>query len=731
MRHSLLSGSLATALAVSSISCGGQNEARSVPTAADATYVGRAACVDCHRQEADLWTGSDHDLAMDAAGPGTVLGDFDGATFAYARTVTRFSMDAGAYRVRADGTDGAPHDFSVAYTFGVRPLQQYLLPLPGGRLQALSIAWDARPTAAGGQRWFHLYPDGKVDHRDVLHWTGPAQNWNSMCAECHSTNVRKNWRDDREAYETTWSENDVSCEACHGPGSTHVAWARSPAQQRQDATRGLQVILGDGSSGGWVRAPGAPTARRTAPRDPAPLLDSCGRCHSRRSQIAEDRYDVPLADTHRVALLEEGLYEDDGQIRDEVYEYGSFVQSAMYRAGVACTDCHDPHSVRLHAQGNDLCARCHLPDAFDTPSHHHHPPGGDGARCVDCHMAQRFYMVVDGRRDHSFRVPRPDLSAAIGTPNACNDCHRDRSARWAAAAVESWGGVPKRPFHFGAALHAARHWMPAAGELLLRVVNDPEAPAIARAAALVYLPWPGAESATAIERAAADADALVRRAAAQALDGVAPQARLRVGAALIADPVRTVRLETVPALAGAPPAALSPEARVRLDAAIAEYRQAQAFNADRAESWVNLGNLEVRLGHAAEAESAFRHAIRRQPSFVPGAVNLADLYRGLGREAEAEKVLRDVLARVPENAAAHHALGLALVRQRRSAEALVQLQTAAALDPEDPRFAYVFAVALHDSGDRRRARVVLEAARQHFPAHPEIQAALRAYAADR
>jgi tetratricopeptide (TPR) repeat protein len=666
------------------------------------------------------------------AGPDSVVGDFGGTRFTYAGVTSTFHETDHRYWVRTDGPEGALHDYPVAYTFGIHPLQQYLIEFPKGRMQALSICWDSRPRAEGGQRWFHLHPGEKVDFRDVLHWTGVSQNWNFMCAECHSTNLRKNYRVDGDRYETGWSEVNVSCEACHGPGSNHADWASAVKAGRPDTdpAKGLEIRLGDVEGGGWILDPGAPTAHRAALRDTRPQLDTCGRCHARRAQIAEDTHlGRPIGDAFRVALLEEGLYHADGQIQDEVYEYGSFLQSRMYRKGVTCTDCHGPHAVLRFDDLNAVCARCHRPEVFDTTQHHFHKQGGRGAICVECHMATRNYMVVDARRDHSFRIPRPDLSVALGTPNTCNDCHRDRPPQWAADAIARWrGGAPKRPFHWGEAIHAGRTWQVGAGDLLARVAGDPEMPAIARATAVTLVTrFPGPGTVSVLEQAARHADPLLRRAAADAAQDLDEADRVRISGSLLADPERAVRLEAVGALIGVTPSAVKAERRAALDAAIAEYRETQAFNADRAESWVNLGTLEAWQGIAAQAEKDDRVALALEPMFVPGAINLADLCREQGREAEAEKVLREALARVPGSAEAHHSLGLALARQHHIADAITELARAASLAPANPRFVYVYGVALHDGGDPKRAAKILAAAARRFPAYTPITQALLAF----
>jgi hypothetical protein len=287
-----------------------------------------------------------------------VLGDFNNARFTYGGVTSTFFTRAGKFYVHTDGPDGKLHDYEIRYTFGIAPLQQYLIPFPDGRLQALNVCWDTRPREQGGQRWFHLYPNEIVDFQDALHWTGPYQNWNYMCSECHSTNVRKNYDPDTDRFATTWSEIDVSCEACHGPGSQHVEWARDKqaGRVRDDPKQGLVVDLA-ARGGSWVFEGSAPIAHLSGPRDTRPQV-ICARCHARRTQMGEDYdYTQPLGQTHMLALLTPALYHADGQILDEVFEYGSFLQSRMHERGVVCTDCHDPHSGQLRAQVQFLFPR--------------------------------------------------------------------------------------------------------------------------------------------------------------------------------------------------------------------------------------------------------------------------------------------------------------------------------------------------------------------------------------
>jgi len=669
---------------------------------------------------------------MQTATEDTVLGDFADATItAQGVTSTFFRRDGGFY-VRTDGADGALAEFRVTHTFGVTPLQQYLIEFPRGRYQALSLCWDTRPASAGGQRWFHLYPHETIDHRDPLHWTGPQQNWNYMCAECHSTALARSYSATEDSFATTWSEIDVSCEACHGPGSRHVEWARRvrAGQPDSDPSRGLVAGLKDPGVGDWSFDGTRPTAHRTAPRASDAEVETCARCHSRRGWVWEEyRAGQPIADTHRVALLDAGLYHADGQILDEVYEYGSFLQSRMHAEGVTCTDCHDPHTARPTREGNALCSRCHLPATFDTPEHHHHTAGAAGSRCIDCHMAVRSYMVVDPRRDHSFRVPRPDLSVELGTPNACTDCHGDRGAAWATEAVARWFPHGRKgAFHFGEALQAARSGRPEAPELLLRVFDDAGWSAIVRATVLEELAsHPAPNMLAVLGRAAGDSSPLVRRTAAEIVGELDPATRVRIGAPLLDDPSRTVRLAAGASLAGAPADRLASDRARALERAVAEYRESLRFDEFRAEAQFNLGNLERQLGRATEAEAAYRRAVALDATFVPAYVNLADLLGSIGRDADGAGVLRQALVRIPRAPGLHHALGLALIRDHQLLGALEHLRLATELSPDDARYAYVYGVALHDAGDVAGAVRALSAAQEKHPFDRDILDALRGY----
>jgi predicted CXXCH cytochrome family protein len=705
----------------------------SQPAPHGASFVGSNTCVSCHAGQAADWNKSQHRVAMAEANEQNVLGDFNAAQFTYAGIITELLRRDGKFIARTDGPDGTLADFEVKYTFGVGPLQQYLIELSGGRLQALSIAWDARSKNQNGQRWFHLYPNDRVPSGDELHWTRPSQNWNFMCADCHSTGLRKNYDRQTDHFQTTWSEISVGCEACHGPGSLHMKWA---AGARTDSTKGLTARLDERRGVAWSTNVATGNATRSHPRTSSREIETCAQCHSRRSQIAEG-YEAgkPFLEYYRPALLTRPLYHADGQQRDEVYTWGSFLQSRMYARGVTCSDCHNPHSGTLRADGNAVCASCHLPSKYEAPSHLRHEPSSAGATCVGCHMPATNYMVVDPRRDHSLRVPRPDLSVTLGTPNACTSCHTNRDARWAAERVNEWYG-PKKPsatHERVATTFAAADADVLGGQAFLRALAaDTTQSAIARATAFAELNLPSSFGAlNVLSQGLKDSNALIRLGALQSVEQFPLESRLTLAEPLLTDPVRAIRIEAARLLASLPPQQLSLERQKAFRHASDEFIETQRYNADRAEARVNLGSFLAARGEMAGAELEFRSAIRMAPSSIPAYVNLADVYRALGRDSDGERVLREALAGAPRSGPLHYALGLVLTRLNRGDTALREFARAAGFEPGNARFAYVHAVALHSSGKVDAAIAQLKSALTTHPANADILSALAKFYAGR
>ena len=684
------------------------------------SYVGQVKCRSCHAEEAKLWQISHHALAMQPATDQSVLGDFNNADFTYAQTTSTFFKRDDKFFVRTDDADGKLHAFEIKYTLGVRPLQQYLVEFPGERLQALGIAWDSRPKEQGGQHWFHLYPNENVTHTDELHWTRRSQNWNFMCAECHTTHLNKNYDAVKREYHTTWSELNVACEACHGPGSNHVLWAKKAKgwQAIDGHSKGLTHRLDEREGVKWRHDSVSGKPVRSSTLTTETELQVCAACHSRRAQLFEDdRSGQPLMDSFLPALLDEGLYHADGQIDGEVYEYGSFIQSRMYHAGVSCSDCHEPHSLQLRKPGNSVCSQCHIAKTYDTQNHHFHRPGKPGARCVDCHMPSKNYMVIDARRDHSLRIPRPDLSERFGTPNACNTCHQNKSPAWAVEKMREWyGHDPKSYQNYATALSAARSGTTDARAELIKLLRDSDQPAIARAtAARALQQWLNQESFVPLVALLRDRDPMLRLNALESFRTLPPDVRWQLVRHLLHDPIRTVRITAAVLLAEVPLDQIPSSESHQLQQANEEFLAAQRYNADDPSAQVNLGNFYTAQGKTELAEQAYRQALDLEPNWVPAYVNLADLYRQTGDDPEAEKLLHLGITRVPQAADLYHSLGLVQVRLKNRSAAMRSLQRAAELAPDEPRYSYVYAVALQDTGKTAEAWRVVDEALKRVP----------------
>lgn len=692
-----------------------------------ARFVGSNACISCHGGEHRDWLSSQHKAAMQEPGEGRVLGRFDGSVFGNGPSQAIFFRKDGGYFIRAEGPDGKQGDFVVRYVFGVAPLQQYLLELPGGRLQAFGIAWDSRPAEQGGQRWFDLYPGRRRAPGDPLHWTGIDQNWNYQCAWCHSTNVRKNYDPASGGFATSFSEISVGCEACHGPASNHLDWA---AKRTEDPHRGFALTL---ARGGVWKASGGATATRSGPPASDREILICAGCHARRQQFSDDPFAAArFYDAFRPVTLEAGLYHLDGQQRDEVYDFGSFMQSRMHGAGVTCSDCHNPHSGKLRLAGNAVCGQCHAADIFDATSHHHHASESAGAQCANCHMPTTTYMGVDARRDHSIRIPRPDRTATLATPNACNQCHSDKSAAWAIEALKSWGaGGKPGAQRFAEAFQLADAGAPGGQAALGRIAEDASQSPIARASALQRLaPSPTPAALQMARGALTDKEPMIRAAAVAVFANADAATKREALAPLLADETRLLRMDAARALAGEAEAGLSEGDRMAFEKALAEYEAGQLFNAERPESQANFGALHLARGKVEAARAAYSRALALDRSFVPAAISLAEIARGAGDEAGAEAILQKSLAENPDAGALAHALGLSLIRQKRLPEAMARLEQAARLAPDDARFAYVYGVALHESGAAQKARETLMRALSAHPFDRDILMALASYEAE-
>ncbi|NNH58569.1 tetratricopeptide repeat protein [Rhizobium laguerreae] len=642
-------------------------------------FVDERTCTSCHADQAAAFSKSHHAKAMALADDETVRGKFDNTTFDHDGVVATFTRRDGHFFVNTEGADGGQAEFEVKYTFAYEPLQQYLVDIGGGRLQALDIAWD---TAKG--QWFWLGDGAPTKPGSTYHWTGPFYRWNRTCIDCHSTDPQAKFQPQTNEYKSSYVATSIGCQSCHGPGAKHVASAQSGNLSSSIPDIGL------------------------------PKVDAgiCFACHARRTKLLNGyQPGKPFLDYFSPALLRQDLYFPDGQILDEVFEYGSFQQSKMARAGVTCLDCHRPHEAGLKAEGNALCTQCHTqakPERFvrqdpsglfDTPAHTRHQAGSTGAQCANCHMPERTYMKVDPRRDHSFVIPRPDLSTTLGTPNACTTCHVGRTNDWAAETMDKWYGTQwrKRP-SIAHAFAGAANGDEAAIEALRTLVSDQDQAGIVRGSAIAAMSGiDGMDVTTDIRTAAVDADPLVRLGAAEAAGNIPPERRLEAVGNLLGDQTRAVRVAAANALAGTPPH-LFGDQQGDFEAAVADLRAYVEANADVAETQSNYGFFLFARQRTAEAEAAFRRAISLDPTLEGMRVNLAEFYRASGQKDRSEQTYAEAIAMAPERADLRYGHALSLVRKQALTDAITELEEAVRLDPQNSQYKTTFAVALDSAG---------------------------------
>lgn len=686
-----------------------------IPKAAPANMVDEQQCQGCHSAQVKDWQGSHHQLAMQQADPQTVLANFDNVQFKSEGERTRFYRQNNEFWVNTPGADGKPADFKVAYTFGIAPLQQYLIDVGDGKLQALGIAWDTEKNG-----WFHLYPGQGVNFKNPLHWSKPSQNANFMCVECHTTGYKRNFDAATNSFNSQWNSLGVGCQACHGPASNHL---QAVAGKSDLPHAGFDVDLNS--------------------KDSTAEIETCARCHARRAPLG-DGFTVGkrLMDDYLSSVLTRELYALDGKIKDEVFEHGSFAQSKMFDKGVRCSNCHNPHSNELKAPGNGVCLQCHNPAGkaaipgiddkglqaknYDSVEHHRHTEGKPGSQCVDCHMPGKLYMGNDFRHDHSFSLPNPVRAKTLGTPDACLTCHQGKAGDKVTEQFKLWTAhdAPQAA-RYDESLWLIRGGQPGAAQALYEQLQRSNLPAIQRATLLAELA--GYPSESALKLASKDLNdpaPQVRESAVRAVSAFLPPAeRQPLLTPLLNDSVRAVRIIAARNLLGASRNGLG-AAQGAWEKAIGEYEAVQLSLAERAESNLNLAMLYQASGRNAEVEPKLRAALLRDPDFFPALVTLAQWLESSGRSVEAKTLLGDGIKEHPDAALLQHTQGLALIRAGQPAQAMAALQKAVKLEPESAQYRYVLAVALHESGEVDKACAQLEDLLKRQPSNRDARLSL-------
>jgi len=394
---------------------------------------------------------------------------------------------------------------------------------------------------------------------------------------------------------------------------------------------------------------------------------------------------------YRPQLITPPLYFSDGQILDEDYVFASFTQSKMYMHDVRCNDCHDSHSLKLKIDGNALCTQCHRGEEYDTYQHHFHKyanekgepvtnkfgdivPVGEGALCKTCHMPARYYMGIDYRRDHSLRIPRPDLSILYKVPNACNDCHADKSFQWSEDFIKKYYGERKK-FTYGSVLSDGYLQNNGADTSLIHLIKNDLYPEIVRATAIQYLAaYDNKKSKELIKSMLDNPEPIVRESAVTGFDENNIMDLITTLSPILDDPVKIVRFAAANRLFELDKQFFTDSLYNKISLVMNEYYNAILYTSDFPSGRYNLANYYSRKGDLVKAEKFYKDAIRLDGHFYPAKSNLALLYYSQGNFSEAEKLFLDLIKNNKEYTEGNYYLGLLYAEQKRYNEAANFLQ---------------------------------------------------------
>lgn len=669
----------------------------SAETKTDNDYTGNISCQGCHAQEHATWKTSHHYMAMQPATNSTVSGDFNNAVLTADGVTSKFYKRDGKFYIHTEDDKGIYREMEVKYIFGFTPLQQYLVEFEGGRMQATRMSWDTKEG-----KWFHQYPGEKMPPGDWLHWTGNGQNWNTMCASCHSTNVAKGYDENTDSYHTTYNDINVSCESCHGPGKNHIDYINGNDYKNGTKVAGSLLLLYQ-------------TAERMNE------INTCGYCHARRVDVTENVHPGhEVMDDYIPELPTNDNFYADGQMKDEVYNYTSFLQSKMYKHGVKCTNCHNAHSGKLKLDGPTVCSQCHAPAKYESEAHSLHKGGTVGVNCISCHMPSKVYMGNDLRHDHSFRIPRPDLTGKYGTPNTCNACHSDKTAQWAADAIQNhFGRSPA--YHFADDLIPGSFLNAQSGSHLQKLAGDSAIPNIVRAATIRYLSQlPESNYGAVLAGYLRDTSAIVRYTALKGLKSFPAALWLTAATSALTDPVRAVRIAAADLFVTLPANQIPADAYQAFIPAKNELTRFIHFQTDFAQGNLQAGDFFQRQNDLASAAKYYKRAIAKDSQLVAARVNLASNLNASGNNDEALQQLETAARIEPTSDHIFYTLGLLYAEMGNKLKAEEGFKNAIRINPGNIRAMYNYALLLNQHGKATEAEKILKQALQTDPYNGDV-----------
>ena len=582
-------------------------------------------------------------------------------------------------------------------------------------------------------------------NNEPLHWTSSFYNWNSRCASCHTTGFKKNYNSLNDSYTSEFVENKVGCESCHGKGLQHIKWAKGDTEiniphggfsytikdngvwdvineitqqskQNTETTEVPEEITQEQPSSNMdKRQSTLPRALATKIRTGLSAnsqIQACAGCHSRRLQLSEHQAGKVFTDNYMPMLIEQPLYHHDGQIKDEVFVWGSFAQSKMYQAGVVCSNCHNAHSLELKIQGNALCTQCHSPSVYDNSEHHQHLSSSSGAQCVNCHMPDTTYINVDKRRDHSFKIPRPRVSEQTASPDACTTCHMDKTQQWAAENMTKLFGHNLKPHLYAEVFSKSKTPFHKQTNQLIHIANNPVLPDIIRASAFTHIGASHSQnSVQALKGALKNNSEIIRLGAVRSLSTLPIDLRSSLLLPNLEESSLSVRLEMARQLASLDLSINNKNLNTgnieNINLLFNELISTALYDADTPENQVILANFYTARNQLKKAITHYKTALLLEPHFENALLNLADLYRGLGQDNNALPLLQKATTQHKNSPYAYYALGLLYIRQNNLTAAIKHFQQAIHLDKGNINYVYTYILTLIKADQKQIAKTTI------------------------
>lgn len=676
-------------------------------------------CKQCHKKQFENWYISDHFKAMAKADNKSVLGNFNNQTISFHNIRNRLFIKNKQYFINTLNENKKYQDYKISYTFGHYPLQQYLIETKKGHLQALNIAWDSREKSEGGQRWFHLQKEINGT-KDIFFWTRHFQNANSRCIQCHTTNYSKNYNRETKTYNSSWSDINISCEACHIDVKKHLSLAKKNKFsnfQKDSLSHTVKKAT-------WIFKKDKNSAIIANPnfnilQNQKNIINICGTCHSRRENISKFKTNEDFYDNFKLKMLEKNLYEIDGQILDEVFVLGSFLQSKMYKKGVSCTNCHEPHSQKLYFEGNNLCLQCHKKNIFDVKTHHNHKKNSIGSKCINCHMPQKKYMGVDFRADHSFSIPRPDLSILYNTSNACTNCHKNKSNLWAKKSLKNFLKKQNKNLSNKKDTYTKINKMlqnnnfSALNYFLTEEINSLAKIQIATLYEQLKK-FPINNTYNILSKDLKNKNILIKLSAISALEYAPPKIKISLLFPLKDDKNLSVRNKITQVLSSSFDF-MNKEQKQIFKKLTKELIKTLEYNSDSPIYLTNLANLYINLKNFNQAKKLLKEALEIEANYLPANLNLADIYRIQGLEKKVFNTLKKTLTFAKDYSIVYYSIALHYLRINKVSQAIKYLKISISKKDANALNFYVYALALLKNNQIEKAKEILTKSLEKWP----------------